>query len=40
MSISLEVLAISLGMRLTPHELEWLCRALKEQAEQKRREGG
>ena len=35
MSTALEVLATSLGMRLTHYELEWLWRALKEQAEQK-----
>ena len=35
MSTPLEVLATSLGMRLTHYELEWLWRALKEQAEQK-----
>ena len=38
MSISLEILAASLGMRLTPDELEWLSMALKERAEQRRRE--
>ena len=37
-SISLEILAASLGMRLTPDELEWLSMALKERAEQRRRE--
>ena len=40
MSISLDILAASLGMRLTPDELEWLSRALKERAEQRRREAG
>ncbi len=40
MSTTLEILATSLGMRLTPEELEWLWRALKEQAEQKWREEG
>ena len=40
MSISLEILAASLGMRLTPDELEWLSMALKAQAEQRRREAG
>ena len=35
MSTALEVLATSLGMRLTHYELEWLWRALKEQAAQK-----
>ena len=35
MSTALEVLATTLGMRLTHYELEWLWRALKEQAEQK-----
>jgi hypothetical protein len=39
-SISLDILAASLGMRLTPEELEWLSMALKEQAEQRRREAG
>ena len=39
MSTALEVLATSLGMRLTHYELEWLWRALKEQAEQKEAEG-
>ncbi len=39
-SISLEILATSLGMRLTPDELEWLSMALKERAEQRRREVG
>ncbi len=39
-SIPLEILAASLGMRLTPEELEWLSRALKERAEQRRREAG
>jgi hypothetical protein len=37
---ALEILATSLGMRLTPDELEWLSRALKERAEQKWREAG
>ena len=40
MSISLDILAASLGMRLTPDELEWLSMALKERAEQRRREAG
>jgi hypothetical protein len=39
-SISLEILATTLGMRLTPDELEWLSMALKERAEQRRREAG
>jgi hypothetical protein len=39
-SIPLDILAASLGMRLTPDELEWLSMALKEQAEQRRREVG
>jgi hypothetical protein len=33
-STALEVLATSLGMRLTHYELEWLWRALKKQADQ------
>ena len=37
---ALEILAASLGMRLTPEELEWLSMALKEKAEQKWREAG
>jgi hypothetical protein len=39
-SISLEILATTLGMRFTPDELEWLSMALKERAEQRRREAG
>jgi hypothetical protein len=39
-SISLDILAASLGMRLTSDELEWLSMALKERAEQRRRESG
>ena len=37
---ALEIMATTWGMRLTPDELEWLSRALKERAEQKRRESG
>ncbi len=37
---ALEILATSLEMRLTPDELEWLSMALKERAEQRRREAG
>ncbi len=37
---ALEILATSLEMRLTPEELEWLSMALKERAEQRRREAG
>ena len=40
MSISLEILVGSLGMRFTPDELEWLSMALKERVEQRRREAG
>ena len=40
MSISLEILVASLGMRFTPDELEWLSMALKVRAEQRRREAG
>jgi hypothetical protein len=36
----LGVLAASLAQRLTPDELEWLCRDLEERAEEKRREAG
>jgi hypothetical protein len=39
-SISLEILATSLSMRLTPDELEWLSMALKERTMQRRREAG
>jgi hypothetical protein len=39
-SIPMEILAASLGIRLTPEELEWLSMALKERAEQRRREAG
>ncbi len=35
---TLEILAVTWGIRLTPEELEWLSKALKERAEQKRRE--
>ena len=35
LSTALEVLATTLGMRLTHYKLEWLWRALKEQAELK-----
>ena len=38
MSTALEIMAVSLGIRFTSDELEWLSMALKEQAEQKRRE--
>jgi hypothetical protein len=37
-STALEVLATSLGISLTPEELEWLARALTERAEHKRRQ--
>ncbi len=40
MNTTLEIVATSLGMRLSPEELEWLWRALKERAEQKWREAG
>jgi hypothetical protein len=40
MNTALEILATSLGRRLTPDELEWLSMALKELAEQRRREAG
>jgi hypothetical protein len=36
MSTALEIMAVSLGIRFTHEELEWLSMALKEQAEQKR----
>ncbi len=39
-SIPLDILAATLGMRLTPDELEWLSVVLKERAEQRRREAG
>ncbi len=39
-SIPLDILAASLGIRLTPEELEWLSMALKERAEQRRSEAG
>ena len=38
MSTALEIMAASWGIRFTSDELEWLSMALKEQAEQKRRE--
>ena len=34
-TISLEVLARSLSMRLTLEEIDWLCKKLKEQAEER-----
>ena len=39
MNTALEVLAASLGLRLSPEELEWLSMALRDRAEQKVREG-
>ena len=36
MRTALEIIATTLGVRLTPDELEWLSMALKERAEQKR----
>ncbi len=40
MNTTLEILATSLGMRLTPEELEWLWRALKGRTEHKWSEAG
>jgi hypothetical protein len=36
----LGILAASLALRLTPDELEWLCRDLEVRAEEKRLEAG
>jgi hypothetical protein len=36
----LGILAASLALRLTPDELEWLCRDLEGRAEEKRLEAG
>jgi hypothetical protein len=36
----LGILAASLALRLTPDELEWLCRDLSVRAEEKRLEAG
>jgi hypothetical protein len=40
MLIAVGILAALLALRLTPDELEWLCRDLEERAEEKRREAG
>jgi hypothetical protein len=37
---ALGILAVSLALRLTPDELEWLSRELKERAEDERRKAG
>ncbi len=39
-TFALEVLATSLVMRLTLDELEWLCNALAQRTEEKRRKEG
>jgi hypothetical protein len=36
----LGILAASLAMRLSPDELEWLCKELEKRAEEKRGEAG
>ncbi len=39
MNIALEILASTLGLRLSPEELEWLSMVLMDRAEQKVCEG-